>query len=104
MTLPVASWQALGAFRYIRPASERRIDTSHPRELVKRWQGPAGSCAPAFGHGGRDAVAAHQVALHGPSSFCDWAGNETHFPPEIAEHCLAYVIGDKHMFVVGSHV
>jgi integrase len=29
------------------------------------------------------------------SSFRDWAGNETHFPREIAEHALAHVIGDK---------
>ena len=29
------------------------------------------------------------------SSFCDWAGNETHFPRELAEHALAHVIGDK---------
>jgi integrase len=29
------------------------------------------------------------------SSFRDWAGNETHFPRELAEHALAHVIGDK---------
>ncbi len=29
------------------------------------------------------------------SSFLDWAGNETHFPRELAEHALAHVIGDK---------
>lgn len=29
------------------------------------------------------------------SSFRDWAGNETNFPREIAEHALAHVIGDK---------
>ena len=29
------------------------------------------------------------------SSFRDWAGNETQFPREIAEHALAHVIGDK---------
>src|SRR5208337_2439081 len=29
------------------------------------------------------------------SSFRDWAGNETHFPREIAEAALAHVIGDK---------
>jgi integrase len=29
------------------------------------------------------------------SSFRDWAGNETHFPREIAEHALAHVIGDR---------
>jgi integrase len=29
------------------------------------------------------------------SSFRDWAGNETHFPRELAEHALARVIGDK---------
>jgi integrase len=29
------------------------------------------------------------------SSFRDWAGNETHFPCELAEHALAHVIGDK---------
>jgi integrase len=29
------------------------------------------------------------------SSFRDWAGNETHFPRELAEHALAHSIGDK---------
>jgi integrase len=29
------------------------------------------------------------------SSFRDWAGNETHYPRELAEHALAHVIGDK---------
>ena len=29
------------------------------------------------------------------SSFREWAGNETHFPRELAEHALAHVIGDK---------
>ena len=29
------------------------------------------------------------------SSFRDWAGNETGFPRELAEHALAHVIGDK---------
>jgi len=29
------------------------------------------------------------------SSFRDWAGNDTHFPRELAEHALAHVIGDK---------
>jgi integrase len=29
------------------------------------------------------------------SSFRDWAGNETHFPRELAEHALAHAIGDR---------
>jgi hypothetical protein len=29
------------------------------------------------------------------SAFRDWAGNETDFPRELAEHALAHVIGDK---------
>jgi integrase len=29
------------------------------------------------------------------TGFRDWAGNETHFPRELAEHALAHVIGDK---------
>jgi len=29
------------------------------------------------------------------SSFRDWAGNETHFPRQLAEHALAHVIGDE---------
>jgi integrase len=37
-----------------------------------------------------------RVTTHGfRSSFRDWAGNETHFPRELAEHALAHVIGDK---------
>jgi integrase len=36
------------------------------------------------------------ATVHGfQSSFRDWAGNETHFPREIAEAALAHVIGDK---------
>jgi integrase len=36
------------------------------------------------------------VTTHGfRSSFRDWAGNETLFPRELAEHALAHVIGDK---------
>jgi integrase len=36
------------------------------------------------------------VTTHGfRSSFRDWAGNETHFPRELAEAALAHVIGDK---------
>ena len=34
--------------------------------------------------------------MHGfRSSFRDWAGNETHFPRELAEAALAHVVGDK---------
>ncbi len=37
-----------------------------------------------------------KVTTHGfRSSFRDWAGNETPFPREIAEHALAHVIGNK---------
>ena len=36
------------------------------------------------------------VTIHGfRSTFRDWAGEETHFPREIAEAALAHVIGDK---------
>jgi len=36
------------------------------------------------------------VTVHGMrSSFRDWAGNETHFARELAEHALAHRIGDK---------
>jgi integrase len=36
------------------------------------------------------------VTVHGfRSAFRDWAGNETHFPREVAEAALAHVIGDK---------
>jgi integrase len=37
------------------------------------------------------------VTVHGTarSSFRDWAGNETNFARELAEHALAHVIGDK---------
>jgi integrase len=35
------------------------------------------------------------VTAHGfRSAFRDWAGNETHFPREVAEAALAHVIGD----------
>jgi integrase len=36
------------------------------------------------------------VTVHGfRSAFRDWAGNETAFPRELAEHALAHVIGDR---------
>jgi integrase len=36
------------------------------------------------------------ATVHGfRSGFRDWAGNETHFSRELAEHALAHVIGDK---------
>jgi integrase len=36
------------------------------------------------------------ATVHGfRSAFRDWAGNETHFPRELAEHALAHVMGDK---------
>jgi integrase len=36
------------------------------------------------------------VTVHGfRSAFRDWAGNETHFPRELAEAALAHVVGDK---------
>ena len=36
------------------------------------------------------------VTVHGfRSAFRDWAGNETHFPREIAEAALAHTVGDK---------
>jgi hypothetical protein len=36
------------------------------------------------------------VTVHGfRSRFRDWAGNETHFPRELAEAALAHVVGDK---------
>jgi integrase len=37
-----------------------------------------------------------EVTAHGfRSAFRDWAGDETHFPREVAEAALAHVIGDK---------
>ena len=37
-----------------------------------------------------------RATVHGfRSAFRDWAGNETHFPREVAEAVLAHVIGDK---------
>ena len=41
-------------------------------------------------------LGAQDVTVHGfRSSFRDWAGNETHFPREIAEGALAHIVGDK---------
>lgn len=37
-----------------------------------------------------------EATVHGfRSAFRDWAGNETHFPREVAETALAHVVGDK---------
>jgi integrase len=42
------------------------------------------------------AVHGASATVHGfRSSFRDWAGNETNFPRELAEHALAHSIGDK---------
>jgi integrase len=39
---------------------------------------------------------AEGTTVHGfRSAFRDWAGNETHYPRELAEAALAHVIGDK---------
>jgi hypothetical protein len=39
---------------------------------------------------------ANDVTVHGfRSSFRDWAGNETRYPHELAEHAVAHSIGDK---------
>jgi integrase len=36
------------------------------------------------------------ITVHGfRSSFRDWAGDETHFPREVAEAALAHVVGDE---------
>ena len=36
------------------------------------------------------------VTVHGfRSSFRDWAGEETHFPREVAETALAHIVGDE---------
>jgi integrase len=36
------------------------------------------------------------ATVHGfRSAFRDWAGNETHFPREVAEAALAHIVGDK---------
>jgi len=41
-------------------------------------------------------MSVENTTVHGfRSAFRDWAGNETHFPRELAEHALAHVIGDK---------
>ena len=67
--------------------------------------GRANSCSPASGPAVRFRAWRSKCCLrrigspytaHGfRSSFRDWAGNETHFPRELAEHALAHVIGDK---------
>lgn len=41
-------------------------------------------------------MSVENVTIHGfRSAFRDWAGNETHFPREVAEAALAHVVGDK---------
>jgi len=40
---------------------------------------------------GRDNVTVHGFR----SSFRDWAGDETHFPREVAEAALAHLVGDE---------
>ena len=45
--------------------------------------------------GGRHLPNFNSIDISSGSSFRDWAGNETNFPRELAEHALAHVIGDK---------
>jgi hypothetical protein len=87
--------EPLGAFRHFRRVFDRRIDTSRPEELVKRWQGPAGLCSPGFRMLRSRYCCGASGRLHGRSSFRDLSGNETHFPRELAEHALAHIVGDK---------
>jgi integrase len=43
-----------------------------------------------------DRLGVDGATVHGfRSSFRDWAGNETHYPREVAEAALAHVVGDK---------
>jgi integrase len=43
-----------------------------------------------------DRLGVEGATVHGfRSSFRDWAGNETHYPREVAEAALAHVVGDK---------
>jgi integrase len=57
---------------------ERPIGHSRMRETLQRLPG----CAEFTVHGFR-------------SAFRDWAGNETNFPREVAEQCLAHAVGDE---------
>ena len=43
------------------------------------------------------------ATVHGfRSSFRDWAGNETHFPRELAEAALAHVVGIRPSRLIGG--
>ena len=91
-----------GRARASRPAQRARR-----RDTCGKWKpdgrattsfparGPAARC-PAWRSKCCCGGLARPYTAHGfRSSFRDWAGNETHFPRELAEHALAHVIGDK---------
>ena len=79
MTLPTAPWRA--------PLEPSPTSALRSTPAARRTSSTGGKVRPdhalrAYGHGGRDTVAAHRVSLpSGSSSFCDWAGKGTHFPP-----------------------
>ena len=79
--------RAVAILREMKAGGVRRLCVSRPAS------GP-----PAVGYGVRNVPcgAQSEFTTHGfRSSFRDWAGNETNFPRELAEHALAHVIGDK---------
>jgi integrase len=76
------------------PLSDRAIAVlgAIPRESESVFAGPS-DMAQAMRKVARSMRA---TTVHGfRSTFRDWAGNETHFPRELAEHALAHSIGDK---------
>jgi integrase len=73
-----------------------RLDKAKTGEFVFFGQRPGKPLSPAALTMVLRRLQINRATIHGfRSSFRDWAGNETHYPRELAEAALAHVIGDK---------
>ena len=92
----------------MKAAREHRVPLSYPAVAILKKVAEARSGELVFQspRGGKLSHVAmakvlRRLGIDGPtvhgfrSAFRDWAGNETHFPREIAEAALAHVVGDK---------
>jgi integrase len=93
----------------MKAAREHKVPLSKPAMAILREMGAAkigdfvfpgqGAAKPLSGMALQMVLrrmGVENATVHGfRSAFRDWAGNETHFSRELAEHALAHVIGDK---------
>jgi integrase len=82
----LAQLSAAKVSEFVFPGRRHQLSPTSMQKLLRRM-GVAGASAKASGD---------HLTVHGfRSSFRDWAGNETRFPRELAEHAMSHSIGDK---------